>query len=297
VGDYGRRIELGLSVVPEADAIDEIRALARQADEAGLDLLGIQDHPYQRRFLETWMLLGDLLARTERLRVFPDVANLPLRVPAMIAKQAASLDLLSGGRFELGLGAGAFWEGIEAMGGPTRSGREALDALEEAIRIIRLCWSGERSIRFEGRHYSVSGLHPGPPPAHPIEIWVGAYKPRILGLVGRLADGWVPSLPYAPPAVVPELQARIDEGATEAGRDPAEIRRAYNLIGEIADAGSDEAFAGPVSFWVETLTSFVVELGFDTLIFWPRGDTRRQLARFTDEIAPAVRVEVERARR
>jgi alkanesulfonate monooxygenase SsuD/methylene tetrahydromethanopterin reductase-like flavin-dependent oxidoreductase (luciferase family) len=98
VGDYGRRIELGLSVVPEADAIDEIRALARQADEAGLDLLGIQDHPYQRRFLETWMLLGDLLARTERLRVFPDVANLPLRLPAMIAKQAASLDLLSGGR-------------------------------------------------------------------------------------------------------------------------------------------------------------------------------------------------------
>jgi len=297
MGDYGRRIELGLSVVPEAEAIVEIRALARQADEAGLDLLGIQDHPYQRRFVETWALIADLLARTERLRAFPDVANLPLRLPAMIAKQAASLDLLSSGRFELGLGAGAQWEAIAAMGGPSRGGREALEALEEAIQIIRLCWSGERSIRFDGRHYSVSGLHPGPPPAHPIEIWVGAYKPRILGLVGRLADGWVPSLPYAPPPVVPELQARVDAGAAEAGRDPAEIRRVYNLIGEIAEQGSEDGFAGPVGFWIETLTSFVLELGFDTLIFWPRGDAARQLALFTEEVAPAVRAEVERARR
>src|SRR5438067_1531899 len=249
MGDYGRRIELGLSVVPEAEAIVEIRALARQADEAGLDLLGIQDHPYQRRFVETWALIADLLARTERLRAFPDVANLPLRLPAMIAKQAASLDLLSSGRFELGLGAGAQWEAIAAMGGPSRGGREALEALEEAIQIIRLCWSGERSIRFDGRHYSVNGLHPGPPPAHPIEIWVGAYKPRILGLVGRLGDGWVPSLPYAPPLAIPEMQERIDAGAAEAGRDPAEIRRVYNLIGEIAEQGSEDGFAGPVGFW------------------------------------------------
>ena len=296
MGDYGRRLELGLSVVPEATAIDEIRALVTHADTAGLDVLGIQDHPYQRRFVETWALLADLLARTERLRAFPDVANLPLRLPAMIAKQAASLDLLSGGRFELGLGAGAHWEAIEAMGGPSRGPREALEALEEAIRIIRLCWSGERSIRFAGRHYSVSGLHPGPPPAHPIGIWIGAYKPRMLGLVGRLADGWVPSLPYAPPPAIPELQSRIDEGAAAAGRDPAEIRRVYNLIGEIADAGSNDGFAGPVAFWIETLTGFVLELGFDTLVFWPSGDRRRQLALFTEEVAPAVRAQVARAR-
>jgi alkanesulfonate monooxygenase SsuD/methylene tetrahydromethanopterin reductase-like flavin-dependent oxidoreductase (luciferase family) len=87
------------------------------ADELGLDLIGIQDHPYQWRFLDTWSLIGDLLARTERIRFFPDVANLPLRGPAMMAKQAASLDVLAGGRFELGLGAGAFWEAIGAAGG------------------------------------------------------------------------------------------------------------------------------------------------------------------------------------
>src|SRR5919197_1556930 len=120
----------------------------------------------------------------------------------MLAKQAASLDVLSGGRFELGLGAGSLWEAIAAMGGPDRSPREALEALEEAIRIIRLFWSGELTITFEGRHYSVKGLDPGPPPAHPIGIWVGGYKPRMLNLIGRLADGWIPSLPYAPPEVI-----------------------------------------------------------------------------------------------
>src|SRR5215218_4656446 len=138
MGDYGRPIEFGLSLVPDAAEVAEARELAVRADGLGLDLIGIQDHPYQWRFLETWTLMADLLARTRRLRVFPDVANLPLRMPAMIAKQAASLDVLSDGRFELGLGAGSFWEAIGAMGGPVRSPRESLEAHEEAIQIIRL---------------------------------------------------------------------------------------------------------------------------------------------------------------
>jgi alkanesulfonate monooxygenase SsuD/methylene tetrahydromethanopterin reductase-like flavin-dependent oxidoreductase (luciferase family) len=161
---YGRPLAFGVSIVPASADLELSRALARRADELGLDLIGIQDHPYQWRFLDTWSLIGDLLARTERIRLFPGVANLPLRGPAMIAKQAASLDVLSGGRFELGLGSGAFWEAIEAMGGPVRSGRQALRSLEEAIRIVRAFWSGERTITFAGEHYAVRGLHPGPPP-------------------------------------------------------------------------------------------------------------------------------------
>jgi alkanesulfonate monooxygenase SsuD/methylene tetrahydromethanopterin reductase-like flavin-dependent oxidoreductase (luciferase family) len=149
---YGRQVEFGLSIIPTSAEAKLARALARRADELGLELIGIQDHPYQWRFLETWNLIGDLLARTERIRFFPDVANLPLRNPAVVAKQAASLDVLSGGRFELGLGAGAFWEAIGAMGGPVRSGREALESLEEALHIIRAFWSGERTFSFGGRH-------------------------------------------------------------------------------------------------------------------------------------------------
>jgi alkanesulfonate monooxygenase SsuD/methylene tetrahydromethanopterin reductase-like flavin-dependent oxidoreductase (luciferase family) len=286
---YGRPLEFGLSIVPASSDIDLARSLARRADELGLELIGIQDHPYQWRFLETWSLLADLLARTHRVRLFPDVANLPLRNPAMIAKQAASLDLLSHGRFELGLGAGAFWEAIGAMGGPVRSGREALQALEEAIDIIRAFWSGERTIAAAGEHYSVHGLHPGPPPAHPIEIWLGVGKPRALALTGRLADGWVPSLFWAKPELVPEMMSRIDEGAAAAGRAPGEIRRIFNVGGEIVDGATRDLLKGPPEHWIETLGGFARELGFDTFVFWPEGEPLDQLQRFAEEVVPALR--------
>ena len=286
---YGRSLEFGLSITPTSADLETARELARRADELGLDLIGIQDHPYQWRFLETWSLIGDLLARTERVRLFPDVANLPLRGPAMIAKQAASLDVLSGGRFELGLGAGAFWEAIGAMGGPIRSGREALETLDDAIRIIRAFWSGERTISVTGDHYSVKGLHPGPAPAHPIEIWLGVGKPHALALTGRLADGWVPSLSWATPEIVPGLHRRVDEGAAEVGRDPAEIRRLYNVSGRIVDGPTNGLLDGPVEHWIETLTGFARELGFDTFIFWPVDEPLPQLERFAEEVVPALR--------
>jgi alkanesulfonate monooxygenase SsuD/methylene tetrahydromethanopterin reductase-like flavin-dependent oxidoreductase (luciferase family) len=286
---YGRPLAFGVSIVPGSADLEVSRALAQRADGLGLDLIGIQDHPYQRRFLDTWSLIADLLARTERVRLFPDVANLPLRGPAMIAKQAASLDLLSGGRFELGLGAGAFWEAIAAMGGPVRSGREALQALEEAIGIIRAFWSGERTITLTGEHYSVRGLHAGPPPAHPIEIWLGVGKPRALALTGRLADGWVPSLFWAKPELVPEMMRRIDEGAAAADRAPSEIRRIFNVGGKIADGATSGLLNGPPEHWIETLRNFALELGFDSFVFWPEEEPLVQLQRFAEEVVPGVR--------
>lgn len=114
-------VEFGISLPPDWSKQDELLRLARVADEAGLDLIGIQDHPYQWRFHDTWTLIAFLAGRTSRVRFFPDVVDLPLRQPAMLAKSAASLDVLTGGRVELGLGAGAFWDAIEAMGG--RGGR------------------------------------------------------------------------------------------------------------------------------------------------------------------------------
>src|SRR3954454_8418539 len=180
-------VEFGIFPVPNAAEADELVERVIAAEQAGLDLVGIQDHPYQRRFLDTWSLIPFLAARTSRIRFFPDVANLPLRPPAVMAKAAATIDLLSGGRFELGLGAGAFWEAIGAMGGPQPTPREAVDALEEAIQVIRLMWSGERSVSFEGEHYTLEELHPGPQPAHDIGIWLGAYGPRMMRVVGRLA--------------------------------------------------------------------------------------------------------------
>jgi alkanesulfonate monooxygenase SsuD/methylene tetrahydromethanopterin reductase-like flavin-dependent oxidoreductase (luciferase family) len=286
---YGRPLEFGLSIVPASAEIDGARALARRADELGLDLIGIQDHPYQWRFLDTWSLIADLLARTERIRFFPDVANLPLRGPAMIAKQAASLDALSNGRFELGLGSGAFWDAVAAMGGPRRSGPEAFEALAEAIRIIRAFWSGDRTISVPGSHYEVRGLHPGPTPAHEIGIWLGVGKPRSLALTGQAADGWVPSLFWATPELVPEMARRIDEAAAAAGRDPAEIRRVYNVAGTIGDTPSGDLLKGTSEQWIETLDSFAAKLGFDTFVFWPDASPLEQLERFAGEVVPALR--------
>jgi len=290
--DYGRALEFGISVVPEAAALEEVRAAVGAADRSGLDLVGIQDHPYQRRFLDTLALIGTLLAETRRVRVFPDVANLPLRPPATLAKEAASLDVLSGGRFELGLGAGAFWDAIEAMGGPRRTPAEAVEALEEAIAIIRQAWSQERSVRLDGRHYQVRGYHPGPAPAHGIEIWIGAYKPRMLRLIGRLADGWLPSVgSYLRPEALPAMQRIVDEAAAKAGRDPAEVRRMVNLSGSIAATGA-EGISGGVDDWVDLLAGWATELGIDTFILWPTTPGERQVELFGAEVAPKVRAEV-----
>src|SRR3954468_4914237 len=225
----------GIFPTPNAADQDQILEQVMIADRAGLDLVGIQDHPYQRRFLDTWSLIAFLAARTERVRFFPDVANLPLRQPAVMAKAAASIDLLSNGRFELGLGAGAFWDGIAAMGGPGRSGPESVDALEEAIEVIRLMWSEERSARFEGEYYTLDGVHPGPRPAHDVGIWLGAYGPRMIRIAGRKADGWIPSIPMRPLEEVASRQRALDEAAEAAGRDPASIRRIANVIGLITD--------------------------------------------------------------
>jgi len=287
--DYGRAVEFGYFPEPKADDIHRVIEEVVLAEQPGLDLVGIQDHPYQSRYVDSWVLLSTLAARTSRIRLFPDVANLPLRPPAVLAKAAASVDLLSGGRFELGLGAGGFWDAIAAMGGPRRSPGEAVDALEEAIAVMRLMWSGERAVSYEGRHYRMQGVHPGPTPPHPIGVWVGGSGPRMLGLIGRVADGWLPSSPYIPPEDLAERQARIDEAAVGAGREPHAVRRIYNISGHITDSGGGPFLEGPPKQWVDELTELVIEAGMDTFILWPSGSVTEQLERFSNEVVPAVR--------
>jgi alkanesulfonate monooxygenase SsuD/methylene tetrahydromethanopterin reductase-like flavin-dependent oxidoreductase (luciferase family) len=266
--DYDHQISFGIFPVPQADSSPEVLQMARVADQAGFDLIGIQDHPYVRRFLDTWTLIAFVLAQTSRITVFPDVTNLPLRPPRMLAKAAASLDLLSAGRFELGLGAGNQWEAIEAMGGRQLSPRQSVDAVEQAIFEIREFWKAD-------------GKFDGPRPAHDIGIWLGAYRPRMLRITGALADGWVPSLSYLPPERVPEAMQRVDDAAASEGRDPKAIRRVYNL--------SRDNPPTP-----EQIAEFATELGFDTFIFAPR-DTH-EIERLAHDVLPAVREEVVRRR-
>src|SRR6266852_2850815 len=114
-------VKFGLNVDPNTGGLHICERIAAIADSGGLDLVGIQDHPYNADFGDTMTIITWLASRTSRVHLFPNVANLPLRQPAMLAKQAATIDVLSGGRFELGLGAGAFADGIAGMGGPRRT--------------------------------------------------------------------------------------------------------------------------------------------------------------------------------
>jgi alkanesulfonate monooxygenase SsuD/methylene tetrahydromethanopterin reductase-like flavin-dependent oxidoreductase (luciferase family) len=271
--------KLGIFLVPDATDPESTLEQIEAAESSGLDFVAVQDHPYQRRFFDTLTLLSFAAARTERIRLLTDVANLPLRLPSMLAKAAASLDVLSGGRFELGLGAGAFWDAIAAMGGPRRSPKESVDALEEAIAVLRAFWAGD-PVEFEGEHYTVRGAKPGPPPPHRIGIWLGAYRPRMLRITGRLADGWLPSIGgrYMTADDVPGLQSAIDEGARAAGRDPAEVERGVN----VSELGEDPGT------WADELAR-LHELGFTTLLASPPSeDAAIAVRRLGEEVRPRL---------
>jgi len=161
-----------------------------------------------------------------------------------------------------------------------RTRGESVDALEEAIHVIRLMWSGDRAVHFDGKHYRLDGVHTGPAPAHPVGVWLGAYKPRMLSLVGRMADGWVPSFGYVKPADLLEGNDRIDEAAAQAGRDPEAIRRILN-------AGADLP--------VDLLVSLTLEHGMDTFVIGGIEDPEA-LRWFATDVIPAVREGVHKAR-
>jgi alkanesulfonate monooxygenase SsuD/methylene tetrahydromethanopterin reductase-like flavin-dependent oxidoreductase (luciferase family) len=290
-------VQFGIQLAPTADGIETVRALARQADGEGLDLLGVQDHPYAPIHVDAFALIASVLAETERLRVFPDVASLPMRGPAMLAKAAGSLDRLSGGRFELGIGAGGIWPAIRSMGGPARSNREALDALEEAIRVIRAVWrSGER-VRAAGEHYAVDGVRGGPLPSRDIGIWIGSIGPRALALTGRVGDGWAAPIPhYLAYEKWPESQNRIDSAAREAGREPHDVLRMAQLVGAVTDGPADGVrlegelpIRTSAAEWARVLADLAAAQRFDAFVCWPEVADEKQLLRWVREVVPATR--------
>ncbi|MFN8515748.1 MAG: LLM class flavin-dependent oxidoreductase [Chloroflexia bacterium] len=294
MGDLGHDLQFGIFLTPDAAQAEAIVELARLADGLQLELLGVQDHPYQPRFLDAWTLLATLAGQTERIRLVPDVLTLPLRQPAVLACAAASP--------RSSVGAGWSWGWASARSPtasrrqrPRRSPKEAVDALEEAIAVIRGARPPGQAATFDGKYYQLQGAQPGLATPHPIGIWLGSYKPRLLRLTGRLADGW-PSSPYAAPDELGEMNRIISEAAVEAGRDPAAIRRLYNVGGRFA-AREGGFLQGPPRLWIEQLTALALEQGISGFLLMPTGDPADDLRRFAEEVAPGVREAVERARR
>ncbi|NIH79790.1 LLM class flavin-dependent oxidoreductase [Amycolatopsis viridis] len=279
--DYGHDLVFG-AVLPAAPQALE---LAHTADRAGLDLVSVPDHPYRPEFTEAWTTLSLIAARTERVRVFPNVANLPLRPPAMLARAVAALAALTGGRVDLALGAGAYWEAIAADGGPWHSPAVAVEALAEAVGVIRALWTPGGPVHLPGKHYTLDGARPGPPVGNPA-IWVGALGPRMLRLTGTHADGWLPSMTRIPPGDLPAANRIIDAAAEAAGRPPAAVRRLYNL---------SPAALGHPRDWPARLAELALVHGVSGFLL-PAG-APDHLRRFAGDTAPAVRELVTAARR
>jgi alkanesulfonate monooxygenase SsuD/methylene tetrahydromethanopterin reductase-like flavin-dependent oxidoreductase (luciferase family) len=259
-------VGIGISTGTDDDPLAEAIA----AEAAGYDFVSASDHPvgatpsYETPTLLTW-----IAARTSRIRVATRVLGIPFRRPLMVAKAAETLQRLSAGRLILGLGGGYSDEEIVAVGGRLLSPREKVDGMSEAIEAIRGGWSGA----------------PTPTPSAPIPIWLGTYGPRALAVTGRLADGWIPSLGFAPPRQVPEMLDRIRASAVAAGREPAAVRAIYNVPVAIEASAEDGVVSGSAVDIVEQLQAFA-ELGFTGFNLIPTPGSAEVVAA---EVLPALR--------
>lgn len=281
-------MRFGLNISTSAESGRDPVRDARRAEELGYDFVSASDHLHGGSpSYETWTMLAWIAASTSRIGVATRVLGLPYRNPAVVAKMAETFDRLAGGRLILGLGGGAVDDEFRAFGLGVRSPRDKVDGLREAIGIIRGLWSQD-SFTFGGRIYRTEMAQIAPKPRRRIPIWLGTYGPRALAVTGRLADGWIPSLGYAPPAQVRAMREQVRAAAREAGRDPDEITCAYNLPVRIAARVDPDpsVVSGPPEAVAERLIGFVA-MGFTTLnLLVGEPDEVEHVAR---EVIPAVR--------
>lgn len=275
---YGHEPLLGVVLTPDAGDPGRTVDRAVLAEQAGLDVVSVSDHQYHPGFLDAWTLLAWIAARTERVTVLPNVANVQLRPPAGLARAAASLDALSLGRVELGLGAGGHGHAIAAEGGADLTVGERIAAFTEALTVVRSLTTPGPPVTIDGTHHRLVRASPGPDHPHRIGLWIGAVGPRMLGLVGRLGDGWIPSATRIPPEQLDAANAGIDRAARAVGRDPADIRRLYN-----SPAPPDTT----TTSWVRQLTRLAEQHGISGFLLFT--DDPATITRYGTEIAPRVR--------
>ena len=228
-------ISLGVHVGQQNMPMSEMRALWRKLDAAGVDWISAWDHFYEapprggtQPHFEALATLGALAAETTRARIGCLVFYVGYRNPALLAKAATTLDHISGGRFELGIGAGwHIWE-ASAYGYPFPDIGTRLDMLDEAADVIRRLLTEERTT-YSGRHFQVDDASCLPRPVQErLPIWIGGLgERRTLEIAARRADGW--NAAYISPDEWRRLNGVLDHWCEEDDRDPAQIRRGANV--------------------------------------------------------------------
>jgi alkanesulfonate monooxygenase SsuD/methylene tetrahydromethanopterin reductase-like flavin-dependent oxidoreductase (luciferase family) len=271
---------------------------ARFADDAGLDLVSVGDHPYFAERLDAYAALGFVLGATSNVTGAVIMTNLLSRPAPILARTVTGLSTISDGRVVLGMGAGGMEEEIVALGVPRLSPGARIRALEEAIMVVRALSGGGDPVTFDGEFYQVTELKPAAAPTPP--IWIGSLGPKALAVTGRNADGWIPGhLADWRSRQVVQSRPIVDEAAVSVGRDPADVDTIYNVSGRITRDPLPETrdnegrwIGGGVTQWVEELTFAVLEHGaaaFNYLV--PPGDSidDTTLNLWAHEVIPAVR--------
>ena len=217
------KIGVSLPVRDFKDDLGAIKAFAQTADELGLNHLRVPDQvirPGSGHLHEPLTLMSYIAAVTEKIELVPSVIVLPARQTALVAKQTAEIDVLSGGRLRLGVGVGGNKAEYDAMGADFHTRGERC---EEQLELLKLLWTQE-TVDFDGKWDRVSGNGIDPLPVQqPIPVWIGAGATpgaRILRRIGRQADGW---FVLASPEDYPGLLSEIHREAEAAGRSPSDI--------------------------------------------------------------------------
>lgn len=286
---------LGLGLEPGLTAAPRMLARARDADVAGLDIVSISDHPDDANQVDAYAALGMVLGATRRISGVVNLTNIGIRSAPLLARAVAGLSAVSGGRVVLGVGAGSLWEELARLGVTPRSPAEAVQAMAEAITVVRALTGGGPPVDFDGRFYRLRGAAPSVQPTP--RIWTGSQGPRSLAVTGRLADGWIPA--HAADwhsSFVARARPLIDQAAAQAGRDPSAVVTVYNVGGEITERPRPRPrdahgrwTGGSTQQWIAELTSAILEFGAAGIIYLPNGQPELAIERWMHEIVPAVR--------
>jgi FMNH2-dependent dimethyl sulfone monooxygenase len=249
-----------------------VRSYALAVEERGLDSVWMWDHFFNRAddgsiegMHEAWTILSAVGAITSRVELGTLVMCTSFRNPGLLAKMAATLDEVSGGRLILGLGAGWHDPEYDAFGFPTD---RRVARFEEALRIVRSLLDGQ-TVTFAGEFQRFEGAVLAPAPTRRIPVLVAADGPRMLRLTARYADAWNTAWYGQPDEGLRSMLAAFDDALDAQGRDPATITRTLGVRirdpGAPVDADDEPAFRGSVGEMADLFDAYA-ELGIDHLI-------------------------------
>jgi F420-dependent oxidoreductase-like protein len=303
-------MDLGVQIEPQFGfKFEDVLAIALDAERAGFTRLWLSDHLFldpnavKTDCLEAWTLLGALAVRTERIRIGTMVTAQSYRNPALLAKIAAGVDVMSKGRLDFGLGAG--WKDVEyrAYGYEFPDAPTRVTQMIETLEVCTRMWKDDRA-SYQGKYYRIENALCSPKPAQkPMPIWIGGSKPRVMRAAAKYGQAFNITVSASAPNDLPDRLRDLDEACRAEKRDPKTLLRSAFLVACVgktraeADARLDELARGQKTDRkgllssrpglvlgvpeeaAEKLRSYADKgIGHANIMFQPYGSEREQIA-------------------